>query len=216
MSADPYAYEGVAAQDMPEDVMALMNQIAFPLDRVSHNCHAVSLAIVKSRIYPGARVARGSCKGVMGQHSWVALGDPYDDHAGIIDATLWSYDPAVKGVWTGALTGVGWRHRPQGYGHFFRGTRPEHHGGETVVLKPAAFQALSVDAIEFLDMLGPLDIGGWMMVGNLPMQGWPAREIIEAMLDSDLGVYVPIDIVGMVTDRNPSGLYLAGVLKEEQ
>jgi hypothetical protein len=42
------------------------------------------------------------------------------------------------------------------------------------------------------------------------MEGWPSSEIIAAMDDTDeLRALVPIDILGMVTDRNPGGLYLS-------
>lgn len=193
------------AQDMPVDVMHLMNRIAFPLDRVAHNCHAVSLAIVRSGIYPGSRVARGSAVGVMGQHSWV-IGDggPYDFEAHIIDATLWSYDPRVTGVWQGTYRDN--VHRPHGWGHFMQGERPHSSGDLPVSLTPST--PLSIEARMFLHMLGPLDHRGWMMVANLPVQGWPAREITEAMLDTpSLAALVRIDIEGMLTDRNPSGVY---------
>ncbi|QGJ88930.1 hypothetical protein PBI_TEAMOCIL_79 [Microbacterium phage Teamocil] len=191
---------------MPEDVALLMGRIDFPLDRVAHNCHAVSHAIVASGIVPGARVARGAAVGVIGQHSWVvADGGPYDMDAHIIDATIWSYDATVPRVWQGTYRdGV---HRPHGWGHFMQGDKPSHHGGETVTLTPST--PLSIEANMFLHMLGELDNRGWMQVAHLPVQGWPAREVIEAMLDTpNLAVFVPVDIAGMLTDRNPGGLYL--------
>lgn len=47
-----------------------------------------------------------------------------------------------------------------------------------------------------------------MVLANGPMQGWPAPEIIEAMMDTDgLGALVPIDIRGMLTGRNPGEAY---------
>lgn len=46
-------------------------------------------------------------------------------------------------------------------------------------------------------------------------QNWPAAEIIAAIDDTKaLSALVPIDILGMLTDRNPSGLYLPGDEKE--
>ena len=41
------------------------------------------------------------------------------------------------------------------------------------------------------------------------MEGWPSREIIAAAYADDrLRVLIPIDIVGMLTDANPGGLFL--------
>ena len=60
----------------------------------------------------------------------------------------------------------------------------------------------------FLNLLGPLDKNGWITLAHAPVERWPAGEIIDAMCESGLEGYVPIDIVGMTTDRNPSGLYL--------
>lgn len=192
---------------MPEDVTRLMELIEFPLDRVAHNCHAVSHAIVQSGLLSDSRVARGSAVGVLGQHSWVVHdGGPYDMDAHVIDATLWSYDPSVRRVWQGTYRDG--THRPHGWGHFMQGDKPHSHGGDVIDLAVSP-DALSMEAKMFLHMLGPLDIRGWMQVAHLPVQGWPAREVIEAMLDTpSLAVLVPVDIAGMLTDRNPGGLYL--------
>lgn len=193
--------------EMPEDVAILMEAIEFPLDRVAHNCHAVSLAIVKHpNLYPGARVARGWAPGVGSQHSWVAIdGDPYDPDGRIIDATMWSYDPSVRKVVATTLGKSGYR--PHGAGLFLNAGMPSNHGGPEIRL--IINRPMSEYAREFLWMLGPLDYRGWGEVAHLPVSGWPAREIIEAMLDTpQVAVLVPIDIVGMLTDRNPEGLYL--------
>lgn len=193
------------AGEMPDDVMRLMNKIGFPLDRVAHNCHAVSLAIVKSGILPGARVARGACLGVMGQHSWVVHdGGPYDWDAHIIDATLWSYDPNVRRVWQGSYRDD--RHKPHGWGHFAQANRPAR--GDDIPIELTPSKPLSIEARLFLHMLGPLDLRGWHGVAHLPVQGWPAAEIITAMCETPaLAALVPIDIEGMLTDRNPTGVY---------
>ena len=70
---------------------------------------------------------------------------------------------------------------------------------------------VSDDAIDkTADTLGPLDHRGWgALWSRTGMQGWPAREILEACLDQHptMSALVPIDILGMVTDRNPSELY---------
>lgn len=173
----------------------------------AHDCHSVSLAIVQSDLFEQARVARGSCFGVGGQHSWVVLGDDcYDPRAPILDATLWSYDDQAEILWRGPWGPPG-LHHPHGQGHFLAGPPPYPEGGEPIRLRDAG--RLSFGAARFLQMVGPLDAMGWARLGKLPVQGWPAREIIEAMLDTPaLKALVPIDIVGMVTDRNPDGLYL--------
>jgi hypothetical protein len=47
-----------------------------------------------------------------------------------------------------------------------------------------------------------------MTLANAPVEGWPAREILTAMAATPrLAACVPIDILGMVTDLNPKGLY---------
>lgn len=189
---------------VPEDVAILMEGIGYT-GQVAYSCHQVSLAIVRSGLYPGARVARGWADGVIGQHSWVAVdGDPYDPNGRIIDATLWSYDNRVTKVWAGHLRDG--RHHPHGAGVFLTAGMPENHGGR--VIRLIINRPLSPAARHFLDMLGPLDYRGWGQVAHLPVRGWPAKEIIEAILDTpEVAILVPIDIAGMLTDRNPKGLY---------
>jgi hypothetical protein len=192
---------------IPEDVRLLAERIGLDPERVRFNCHGVSLAIVQSGIYPGARVARGWARGVRGQHSWVvADGGVYDLDAHVIDATLWSYDPKITHVWQGSQRDG--RHRPHGAGHFMEGAAPKHTGGETVHLSADPGPTAS----RFLRSIGaPFDVRGWVQVANLPVDGWPAREVIEAMLDTPaLAPLVPLDIAGHLTDRNPGGLYLPG------
>jgi hypothetical protein len=196
-------------QPIPPMVRTLADNMGFPAIRVPQNCHAVSLALVQSGLAgPDARVVRGWAKGVSSQHSWVAVGDAYDMDAHIIDATLWSYDDSVPDVWQGTLRdGI---HHPHGAGHFMKGTTPpQHEGGKTIHLTPST--PLSREANRFLSSIGaPFDRPGWSRVAHLPVEGWPAKEIIEAILDTDsLAVLVPIDIAGNLTDRNPSGLYRA-------
>jgi hypothetical protein len=179
-----------------------------PLDHWARNCHGASLEVVKAEVIEGARVARGVCSGVGSQHSWIVIGDPYDRKAPIIDPTLWSYDASVKGVWTGTLADG--RHTPHGSGNIFEWGKPAPPAGPGVELEPA--QPFSDDARLFLDLLGPLDVDGWRMLCHAPVECWPAGEILDAIIETfDWGAAViPIDIVGMVTDRNPSGLYLPG------
>jgi hypothetical protein len=190
-----------------------------PLDRWAHQCHAASVHILPAippELKP--RVARGTCSGVGGQHSWVILGgDCYDTQGLVIDPTLWSYNPDVSGVWYGRG-----RHRPHGAGSIWEWGRPpraDETGEEPLELTPS--KPWSAEARGFLEMLGPLGLRGWIALAHAPVEGWPAGEIVDALCNTrdprvsgeqktntTLGGYVPIDIIGMTTDRNPSGLYL--------
>ena len=84
----------------------IMDALGGDLAPWSRQCHAASIAIVRARIFPHARVARGWCQGVPGQHSWVVVGggDDYTpacydrERAQIVDPTLWSYDKNVSGI----------------------------------------------------------------------------------------------------------------------
>lgn len=174
-----------------------------PLEHFSHRCHEASLAIVCSGLFPKARVARGWAVGVVGQHSWVVLGDDvYSPVAWILDPTRWSYTNTRPRIEHGRNLTL---HKPHGLGHWTQGRVPEHGGGPSIGLATRPRGA----AWSFLQTLGPLDARGWAMLASLPVGGWPAREIIEAMLDTPaLAPLVPIDVAGMLTDRNPGGLYL--------
>lgn len=170
----------------------------------SEQCHVAALAIVREGIFPVARVARGVCKGVGGQHSWVVLGsDPYADDLNIIDPTLWSYDKSVKGVWYGSPSDG--RHTPKGKGSIWSWGRPANAKGEAIDIEPEG--GWSKDAADFIDLLGPLDYDGWRVLSHAPVQGWPAGEILTA-IHARFPNLVPIDVLGMTTDLNPGGLYL--------
>lgn len=189
----------------------LIEALGGDLNVWSHQCHAASIHLVKSGVFPaslGARVGRGSCTGVGGQHSWVVLGgNCYDDRAHVIDPTLWSYDASVSGIWTGRANQR--PHIPHGAGSIFEWGKPASYGGEPVDLGATG---LSEWAKSFLVMLGPLDRRGWMsLFSHAPVGGWPAGEIIAAAYrNPELQALIPIDRVGMLTDLNPQGLYLAG------
>lgn len=172
----------------------------------AHQCHAASVELVRSGLWPEARVARGTCRGVGSQHSWVVLGmDCYARRVKIVDPTLWSYRDDVDGIYLGGPSTFG--HRPHGKGNIFAWGKPEAQGGPPVELTPD--EPLSRAAMLFLDMLGPLDCSGWAVLSGAPVEGWPAGEIFRAMAQTKgLDQLVPIDILGMVTDLNPSGLYL--------
>lgn len=192
----------------PADIRAAVAEVIPTLTDYAHQCHVASLQLVHSGKFDGARVARGMCTGVGGQHSWVVLGDDcYADDAQIIDPTLWSYTgerPAY--VWVGsARDGL---HTPHGAGSIWQWGKPENAvPGQAVELTPT--EPLSSEAQAFLELLGPLDRRGWMvLLSHAPVGGWPAGEIMAAASDTEaLAALVPIDRLGMLTDRNPDGLY---------
>jgi hypothetical protein len=192
--------------------------ILAPLDDWKYQCHSASVKLMRSGSFGTCRVARGSANGVAGQHSWLVLGDDcYAARAAIIDPTLWSYDSTVNGVWVGSYRDG--RHTPHGKGSIWQWGRPDEAVGPVVELTPR--QPFSRAARDFLDLLGPLDFNGWVMLAHAPVEGWPAGEIIDALCDTPdpttagtFEAYVPVDIVGMVTDRNPRGLYLPSPTEE--
>jgi hypothetical protein len=170
-----------------------------------NRCHEISLALVKSGMFgQQARVARGWCEGVRSQHSWIAVdGDCYDTHAKIVDPTLFTQRSDVDEVlWSGSLNS-GW-HKPHGAGSIWQYGKPYHRGGDTVKLDR---EGLSDAACSFLDALEPLDRDGWAQLAHAPVGDWPAGEIFDRMCDTGLGAFIPIDVVGMITNRNPSGAY---------
>lgn len=123
-----------------------------------------------------------------------------------MDPTWWSYrqenNPRVK-VCPTAIT---LRHNPHGMGSIWRADKSAGRVGPVIPLngKPSSL------AHDFLEMFCPggLDIRAWALLANGAMEGWPAAEIIALMDDTpELRALVPIDILGMLTDRNPDGLY---------
>lgn len=180
---------------------------AGPWESWAQQCHAVSLAIVRSGLLTtsDARVARGAARGVFGQHSWIVLGtDCYDPRAELLDPTLWSYDHARSPLLL-VTDMTRETHRPHGFGSIFGCGMPCSGGGEPIELDPASLDA---DARSFLRLLGPLDIRGWMQLLHSPVGGWPADKIVAAAYaDQRLRALIPIDLVGMLTDLNPEGLY---------
>lgn len=181
----------------------------------AHQCHAASLHLVKSGVFGDTpvRVARGTANGVPGQHSWVVVGSDCYEPFHIIDPTLWSYREDVNGIYVWSLGAYPhsrsrYRHTPHGAGSIWAWGRPGSHGGEPVALTPT--EPLSRTAQAFLDMIGPLDMRGWStLLSRAPVGGWPAGEVIAAADDTPaLAALVPVDRLGMLTDRNPNGLYL--------
>lgn len=182
----------------------LINNIG-GLDQWAQRCHECSLALIRTKLLPKeARVARGWCDGVGSQHSWVVIGNPYDEHAPILDGTLWSYtneDPELKLYSEGSE-----RHVPHGSGHIWDHGIPDAPTTEIIELE----SPLSDEANQFLKLIAPdgLDFKGWWFLSHAPVGGWPSDEIIGAILADDrLRALVPIDIAGMMTDTNPGELY---------
>jgi hypothetical protein len=191
-----------APMELSVSVSAVVNPAAYAKD-----CHNGALAVVRAGL--ATRVARGWCEAVLGQHSWAVVGeDCYDEDATIIDVSLWSYTGAPPQVWVGTME-CHPRHMPHGRGSIWETGRPAPPGPDDMVVELTPSVMLSQDARAFLSALGPLHAEGWArLVNHCGMEGWPAAEIVAAMLDTDrLACLVPIDIAGMVTDRNPGGLY---------
>jgi hypothetical protein len=179
-------------------------EVLKPLGKWSHQCHAASLALVRAGI--GSRVARGFCTGITGQHSWAVVGmDCYDPDAPVIDPTLWSWRKDVRGVYVGDRARYG--HTPHGDASIWGWGKPVSKGGPVIELTPKT--PLSESAEAFLELIGPLDRDGWFTLSHAPALGWPAGEIFAAMDDTEaVSHFVPVDMLGMLTERNPDGLYL--------
>jgi hypothetical protein len=191
----------LASEITLDDVQAAIGD----LRKWAHQCHAGSLALVRSGILgEGARVARGWLPGIPGQHSWATIGDPYAKYGAVIDVTRWSYEDVDPYVWRGTRSFGGYA--PHGVGHIVDFGKPTSTGEEPIALTPKT--PLSVSARAFLRILGPLDRRGWMALASAPVGGWPAGEILAAMDDTaELSALIPVDKLGMATDRNPGGLY---------
>ena len=153
-------------------------------EQASHQCHAISLALVKHPEFPLARVARGTCHNpdasIGSQHSWIVLGtDPYDPKATVIDPTLFSYSETIDDLWIGNAEEGGYQ--PFGWHeglNIFDWGRPGTPQGP--ILEISNDYEPSLDGYRFLDMLGPLDWEGWsLMLGNAPVTGWPSGEILS-------------------------------------
>ena len=188
----------------------IADKIGIPLDTWYGKCHQVSLAIVRAGIFHGpegarVRVARGVADSVPGQHSWISLGDPYFPGTRYVDPTWWAWNLDHPEI-TSCLVEEE-LYTPHGYASIWDWGRPFHQGGPTIALTPS--ESLSRDAQDFLAMVEPLDLRGWMALANAPVLGWPAKEILSAIADTEgLGAaLIPIDVFGMITDRNPGDLY---------
>lgn len=179
--------------------------LGVPLKDFHHACHSGSLKVLRTGIFGHGRVARGGCEGVMGQHSWIVLGgSPWSRDAVIVDPTLWSYqdaEPHLQFAMNSMRT-----HIPHGTGSIWRYGHPDNCSPQQAV-ELTWKEPPSKAALIFMGLLGPLDMHGWGTLAHYPVEGWPAGEIIGAIADTFGEVIVPIDILGMTTDRNPGGLY---------
>jgi hypothetical protein len=88
--------------------------------------------------------------------------------------------------------------------------RPTRGEGPDIPLD--AYDRLGRAAQMYMDLVLPLDYKGWCnFATHLGVLGWPAQQVVEAMYaQSNLRWALPIDLIGMVTDINPGGLYLKG------
>jgi hypothetical protein len=195
-----------AVASIPETLGAA---IGVPYREWASRCHEISGELLNTGLFGPGRIARGWANGVRGQHSWIVLGeDVYAEENVWVDPTLnhWRGKPD-KGISVNLAERLLPFQAPHGYGQIYAAQKPRSWGGPVVALTPSS--ELSEAAEGFLELLGPLDRRGWMQLASGPMQGWPAGEIIAAIDDTKrLKAVVPIDILGMLTDRDPAGIYL--------
>lgn len=205
------------------DQEAVAEMIDLPRELWHHQCHAVSYAIVQALPHGAARVARGWARGVGQNHSWVVLGmDCYDRDATIVDPTIQTYVDSIEEIVVQRNDGR--THRlPGGEGVLMMWGCPTPGDGPVIELTPST--PWSGDAQTFLRLFART-VGGkvshaepsvpnfdrraWStMLSEAPMRGWPAGEFIAAMKDTpEVSALVPIDLEGMLTDRNPGEVYL--------
>jgi len=194
--------QAMAAAD---NVNAIADEIGVRIEKWPGRCHEVSLAILRTGRFGRGRMCRGTAPGITSQHSWFVLGDDcYAEDAIVVDPTI---VPATLGepyiVVRKGLEG----HKPHGSGSIWTWGQPTTGGGPDVELNPAVKAELGPAARAFLRMIEPLDASGWAVLAHAPVGGWPAGEIFTAMDASGMGGLIPIDVRGMITDLNPSGLY---------
>jgi hypothetical protein len=195
------------AREAVADHEKVAMKIGVPSANWGGTCHATSLALLRSGLVGRGRIARGWSAMIHSQHSWIVLGDDcYDKDAVVVDPTFWptvkpEHEPLILVDYAANLDRA-----PHGAGLIYHAPVPKAGDGPVIELTPV--KPLSREAADFLRMLGPLDRRGWAMLVHSPVEGWPAAEIITACVDTrELAALVPIDIVGMLTDRNPKGLY---------
>lgn len=179
-----------------------------PLGKWHVAAHQVCLDLVRSGLFPYARVVQGTSPRVHARHFWLSLSeDVYDKYATLVDPTLWCHDPSLRGVWVGTLEhGI---HHPLGIGYLWDHTYPENSSFADTVTIPK--EGLSTRAKYFLSRVEPLNRDGWAELMRSPMQGWPSGEIIDQMKHTpELSDLVPEALEGMLTNRDPNGAWLGG------
>jgi hypothetical protein len=193
------------AEEMLPEIEAAVGE---PCVAWGNRCHEMSVKVLRTGLFGPGRVVRGITAGPTGQHSWIVLGDdPYETYALIVDPTIWFYHRAPDRAFIHVVRNQPRLYVPNGAGNIWEHGAPPDPAGEIIRLK--AEGGLSDLARTFLEFCGPLDRRGWMFLANAPVEGWPSREIMEAIADDpQLGpALVPIDVLGMLTDRNPGDLY---------
>lgn len=182
----------------------LARQIGLPIEKWHHNCHGASVALVKARTWPGARVVRGWREGIGGQHSWVISGaagdDVYDPHTLAIDLTSWSYRGDKVEIDVGTQKELGCT--PHGSGSIWGWGRPERGDGPDLDLNVDPESSLG----GFLKVCFPdgYDRKALMRLASAPVQDWPAKEFYAAMVAADLEVLLPIDVMSHLLDNVPN------------
>lgn len=197
-----------AARLVAMDLPRIEEAVGEPLEQWGFRCHEISMKVLKTGLFGPGRIVRGWATGVQSQHSWIVLSaDAYARDAVIVDPVLWSYVSSIpQEIYVCASDNS--RYTPHGFGLVWDAGMPEAGDGPTFALA-IPDGGWSREARDFLFSLGPLDAKGWMGVAHLPVLGWPAREIITAMYqDKRTRAFIPIDIVGHLTDENPQELYL--------
>lgn len=191
-----------------------------PPEEWINRCHVISLRAVRTGLFgepgPQCRVVRGITAGyhIGGQHSWIALGTPYDPACIYIDITAQAWG-RVDGIVVTSAEEAYNNFMAEQQGHCIHGYdpgsiwsygKPERGNPPHFWLDPTG---LSDEARTFLDLLGPLSVEGWKALFTFPQQDWPHREICKAIVKQipRIDVLVPIDVISMVTDDNHGGLY---------
>jgi len=181
--------------------------VGTPRELWKNRCHEISLALLKSDAFVGidARMARGFSIQITSQHSWIVLGkDVFDRTALVVDPT-WSSTVMNAPMISYARNFRS--HRPHGWGMLTE--YPESGGGPEVEIKGMTSE--TAEWVEFVRMTvdGPLDVRFWCRLFSGPLQGWPSRELVGLAAEMpELRFGIPVDVVGMLTDLNPNGLYL--------
>lgn len=199
----------------PEEIGRIIG-IPFENNGWHNNCHAVSLAFLRKGLVEG-RVARGSAEGV-GVHSWIVLAQEpgvkpncYLDTAQILDPTIHCWHPGMEPLWQGIMAD-GMHHLPGRDSIWNHGCPLPGDGPPLELVVPDGPDPMGRRA--FLKLLettggGPVTMETFRALYHGPLQGWPAGALLDLLLDQhpDFETWVPIDVVGMLTERNPDGLY---------